>query len=276
MHQSSYPLVSVIIPVYNCEKYLPLSLDSILNQTYQNIEILIVDDCSTDGTRNILKKYKQKYSNKLRIFYNKKNLGVASSLNFLVKKTKSNYIFRMDGDDISYNTRITQQLEYISRSENKDLMICGGYVKVINDSGSCLYNKRFPISNSDVLSKIFFYTPVCHPAMLIRKEIFTKYKVKYNSIRYAEDLDLLFQCYTKDLKIGNLPSYILKYRIHPNSETYSNIKLSMNSCTKVRLAYLSILPLKLLEKAKFRGLLFVLPLIPSKLIVIIFNFLRYR
>ena len=99
------PLVSVIIPCYNCIKYVEEAVMSIVNQTYQNMEILITDDCSSDGTYEILKKL-AKLDKRIKLYRNQKNEKIIETLNKMIHKSKGKYIARMDSDDISVLTRI--------------------------------------------------------------------------------------------------------------------------------------------------------------------------
>ena len=121
-------LVSVVLPVYNSEETIEKSLESILNQTYNNIEILLIDDGSTDNSLEICERYEDNYSN-VRLFKNYKNVGLTKSLNILINESKGEYICRQDADDVSLPTRIQTQITTVI-SENLDA--CTTRAKVLN------------------------------------------------------------------------------------------------------------------------------------------------
>ena len=118
----SNPLVSVIMPAYNAEKWIAEAIDSILNQTYDNIELIVWDDGSTDGTWGILKEYS---SSNTRIYGTPKNSGVTYALNRLIEKSKGKYIARMDADDIAMPDRIEKQVKYLQNGLSVDVVGSG-------------------------------------------------------------------------------------------------------------------------------------------------------
>ena len=104
--------VSILMTVYNAEKYLKQSIYSVINQTYKNWELIIVDDCSTDKSLSIIKRFKNK---KFRIFPLKKKIGRTKALNFGLKKIKGNYVAILDADDISNKKRIETQINFFKK-----------------------------------------------------------------------------------------------------------------------------------------------------------------
>ena len=140
----SKKLVSVIMPCFNCEKTVAASIESILNQTYQNIEILIIDDGSKDNTYEILKKFQSKHKN-IRLFKNQDNLGLTKSLNILIEESKGEYIARQDSDDISVIDRISLQYEFM---EQKELDFCSSRATILYSG------KKIPRSSHYLPKKI--------------------------------------------------------------------------------------------------------------------------
>ena len=108
---------SLIMSTYNHEKSLSQSINSILSQTYEDFEFLILNDCSTDGTEAVLDKFKKKDS-RIKVFNNYKNLGLTKSLNLLIKESKGNLIFRQDSDDISLPNRLLKQVSLLRHPKN--------------------------------------------------------------------------------------------------------------------------------------------------------------
>jgi len=114
------PKVTVLMPVYNGEKYLNEAIDSILGQTFKDFKFLIINDGSTDGTADILKSYKD---SRIKVTNNEKNIGLTKSLNKGLKMAKSEYIARMDADDISLPTRLQKQVEFMD--SHPKVGVCG-------------------------------------------------------------------------------------------------------------------------------------------------------
>ena len=113
------PLVSIVLPVHNGEKYIRESLDSCLKQTYENIEIVVIDDASDDSTPEILEEYEKKFD-KVKVFTIEKQNSLGAVLNIGIKASNGSYIARMDADDIMYPTRIEKQVEFLEN--NKDVV----------------------------------------------------------------------------------------------------------------------------------------------------------
>ena len=129
------PLVSIVLPVYNGERYLAASLDSVLAQTYQNWELVIINDGSTDGTENLILNYPDK---RIKYLPNDSNKGIIFSLNRGLQESKGVYIARLDADDIALPNRFEKQVEFLS--ENTDYALCGSYFQTIDSNGRLLKN----------------------------------------------------------------------------------------------------------------------------------------
>lgn len=126
MDSNVKPLISVLMPVYNCSKYIHSSTTSILNQTFSDIELIIIDDCSTDNTVDIIKTFNDK---RIVLIVKQKNSGITNSLNYALDIAKGKYIARMDGDDISNIDRLEKQYEFMEG--HPDVVLCGGGYEVI-------------------------------------------------------------------------------------------------------------------------------------------------
>ncbi len=118
-NKNQNPLVSVIMPVYNAGNFLMEAIESILNQTYQNFEFIIVDDASTDNSWKIIQKYAKKYPKKIKAFQLKKTLnrGGDACANFALKKAKGKYIARMDADDIAHPKRLEKEVDFLEKTK---------------------------------------------------------------------------------------------------------------------------------------------------------------
>ena len=179
----SKKLVSVIMPCFNCEKTVAASIESILNQTYQNIEILIIDDGSKDNTYEILKKFQSKHKN-IRLFKNQNNLGLTKSLNILIEESKGEYIARQDSDDISVIDRISLQYEFM---EQKELDFCSSRATILYSG------KKIPRSSHYLPKKIVmkFKNPFIHGTLFIKKSILLDVGKYDENFYYAQDYKLM-------------------------------------------------------------------------------------
>lgn len=228
---STKPLVSVIIPVYNANGFLSAAIDSILNQTYKNLDIIIVDDGSTDETPKILKSFAKK-DKRVKILTNKRNLNIATSLNRGIKLAKGNYIARMDADDISLPNRIEKQMEYLLA--HPDIVILGGQCKTIDTRDKTIGHKLFPVTDTEIRDALYYENPIQHPTVIFNKELIPKNFSWYNpDLPPAEDYDLFFRL-AKFGKLHNLKRFVLKYRQYIGSSTFKNPLNTFNVTLRVR------------------------------------------
>lgn len=203
------PLVSVIIPCYNAEKYVESAVRSIMNQTYKNLEILITDDCSTDGSLVILNAL-AKEDERIKIYHNNHNKNIVETLNELIARSVGFYIARMDADDISLPTRIEAQVSYMQKHRN--IMVLGCNVTHIDEFGKIIFKPIIPCAPCMVKNMRYFRTCFYHPTVMIRAEIKNEYfyEEKY---QYAEDYALWLKL-LEYYKGANLKKRLLHYRIH--------------------------------------------------------------
>ena len=155
------PLVSIIISTYNEEKYILKSINSILNQSYKNIEIIIVDDASTDKTVKLIQNIN---SDKIKLYVNNTNKKLAHNLNFAISKSNGKYVARMDADDISRKDRIKNQVDYLEK--HKDIDIVSSFAKTFGDSK---ITKKSPCSHEGIKATLLFTNPICHPTVMFRR-----------------------------------------------------------------------------------------------------------
>ena len=201
------PKVSVIMSVYNDEKFVAQSIEGVLNSTYTDFEFIICNDCSTDGSSEIIKKYKDK---RIIFFSNGQNQGLAKSLNNCIERAKSEYIMRIDSDDICLPDRMEKQVAYLD--EHKDIAMCGTFAQVIDNSNNNVYILQRPI---DVTVKdIFKNNSFIHPSVMIRKEILDSVGcyVSKKETRRAEDFDLWCRIYEAGFKGKNISEILINYR----------------------------------------------------------------
>lgn len=215
-------LVSVIMPTYNVEKYVGEAIASILNQTYENFEFIIVDDCSTDSTYEICKKYANQDS-RIKLYKNSENLKISKTLNFALSKSTGKYVLRMDGDDISVPNRIEKMKAFLDA--NPKVKLVGTSAITIDSEGRELGKTKFLDSIELINKTCTLKTPVAHIWMTY-KSVYDELN-GYRLVNPTEDFDFLLRCITHGYNITNMSDfYAYKIRINrpDNSSNMYGIK----------------------------------------------------
>ena len=209
------PKVSVILPVYNAEKYLKEAIDSILNQTFTDFELLLINDGSTDGSEQIIQSYKD---GRIVSISNNVNNGLIYSLNRAIDIANGEYIARMDADDISLPERLERQISYL---EENEVAILATTVKLIDENGNALPDWIDDIQNirpQEIKNFLSKDNCLAHPTVMGRSSVFKKYRYNYTQ-KYSEDYDLWLRIVADGLTIEKLKGPLLVHRILPTSAT---------------------------------------------------------
>lgn len=199
-------LVSVVIPVRNGSRFVSRAIDSILNQTYKNTELIIVEGGSDDGiTLDILRSY----GSKIKCFH-LTELGIANSLNFGLEHASGEFIARMDADDVAVPDRLQKQIEYLA--EHPDIDVLGTECDVIDEKDE-IVGAIAPgyYSDSEIKAKLIFENCIMHPTIIMRRSLIDQ-GWRYDTSYYSEDLDLWTRMASQGIKFANLPDRLLKYR----------------------------------------------------------------
>lgn len=199
------PSVSVVMPVYNGDKYLIEAIQSILNQTFYDFEIIIIDDGSKDKSRSIVKSI---IDRRIVFIQNSLNRGNYCCRNYGMQISKGKYICVMDADDISEPERLQKQFQFME--DNSEIGICGTFIRNIPSNIS----PRF-ITDCEHLKVAFLSNNFCsHPSLIMRKVYLDKYNLHYNEdYYYSADFDLCARGF-RHFKIENIPEVLLQYRRH--------------------------------------------------------------
>lgn len=214
------PIVSVVMPIYNAERYLAQAIDSILSQTLKNFELILINDASTDKTLQIIYKFKRK-DKRIRIINNRKNLQMAKSLNLAIDLAKSDLIARMDQDDISLPHRL--EVQYTFMQSHPNVAIVGNDVLIIDENGKIISERTYPTTSNHLKKILFRYSAFAHPTVMFRKYAFQRVK-GYNPQKHpCEDIDLWFRLGRK-YQFASIPRFLLKYRVSLTSGSHQNLK----------------------------------------------------
>ncbi|ADV47239.1 glycosyltransferase [Nitratifractor salsuginis] len=226
------PLVTVLMPVYNGEKYLKQAIESILNQTFSDFEFIIVDDGSTDGSAKIVTSYNDP---RIRYVRNKKNMGIVYSLNLGTDLARGKYIARMDADDISLPERLERQIHVLKEDNTKVLF---STIRLIDE-----HNRFIGIWQDDKncrkLNELIEMLPVrnclAHPTLMTEASLLKRYR--YNRYaKHAEDYNLWLRMISDGIKYVKIDEELLYYRVHQDSITKSQSRDQISSYKKNILA----------------------------------------
>jgi len=230
MKKSKKPLVSVIMGVYNGMPYLSEAIESILKQTYKNLEFIIVDDASTDNSWIYLKKIKD---HRLILVRNINNIGLAASLNKGLKIAKGNYIARMDADDISLPKRIETQLIFMNK--HPKIHICGTWVAIVDNNNKKTGSVHYPTIDVEIKKVLRRVTPMIHPTWFAKKDLFIKLDGYLGNWDYVEDYEFLLRART--FKMANIPSELLMWRSQSNRRSNKYVQKIYEKSLKLKWKY---------------------------------------
>lgn len=212
-------MISIIMSVYNNQSTISLTINSILNQTFKEFEFIIVDDCSTDNSIEIIKEY-ERIDNRIIFIHNDINLGLPTSLNKAIKIAKYNYIARIDGDDICMLDRFEKQIKYINKNSEIDVLGCGAIL--INQSGDEVGSVLMPQTNDEIKKAIRYKNPMIHPSIVMKKSVLKELGGYDEKLRKAQDLDLWERAANNGKVFYNLQEHLIRYRIDLD-KSYSTI-----------------------------------------------------
>lgn len=237
--------VSIILPIFKGCKDLKKNISSILNQSYRNYELIIIDDGADLDTQNILNAIKARYK-KVVLIKNKKNLGLPKSLNRAIKKSKFNLIFRMDADDFALKDRILEQIRFLKKNPNIDILGTGAIYRT-NDEQKKIF---MPRTNKNIKKSLKRFNPIIHPSVCFKKKVFKKLKGYDEKLLKCQDYDLWIRA-SKYFNFYNLPKPLIIYskkKVDLRTIYYTLKVLIKNNDNefKINLSFLIFLFLKML------------------------------
>ena len=206
--------ISVVMSVYNQENYLEKSIESILNQTFTDFEFIIINDGSTDRSKDIL----ESIDDPRLTYIDQTNSGLPFSLNKAIDQSNGSFIARMDSDDISHLDRLQKQFNYLS--VNKEVDLVGSCIRVMNEKGEIIGSKSVPLESSVIQESINYACNVMHPTYFFRREIHKNSGGYRNQFIYAQDYDFLLRIRDLGHGIGNIDEELLDYRVYDSSNHF--------------------------------------------------------
>ncbi len=201
--------ISVILSVYNSEKYLAEAIDSILNQTFSDFELILIDDCSTDGSGKLMEAYREA-DPRVVLLKNPENIGLTRSLNRGLDIAKGEYIARMDADDISLPERFAKQAAFLDAHPDYSFVSCIG--RYIDENGNYQELRLFPETNREIYAMMPKVDAVMHPGVMFRKDDIRKIGNYSEEFRVVQDYDLWFKGMAAGYQFYNLQEPLVLYR----------------------------------------------------------------
>lgn len=206
--------ISVLMSVYKAEKsdFLDRALHSVwTDQTLKPDEIVLIEDGPLgQELLNVISKWRSELNHKLITLHNEVNIGLTKSLNLGIRHTTSEFIARMDSDDISHPERFEKQVEYLKK--HPEVAVIGGSLQEFNSTNPCLNIRHYPLDNKSVLKYIHKASPLAHPTVMFRRSLFTnglQYNEKY---RTSQDIALWFDVLCAGAQIGNIKDITIYFR----------------------------------------------------------------
>ena len=263
-------LVSVIMPNYNGGQYLSESVNSILKQSHKHVELIIIDDASTDNSWELILQYAN-LDKRVRPFKNKGNKGILFTRNkglSLVSK-ESQYIAMLDSDDIAKLQRVKKQLSFLQA--NPEYGIVGSHIEVIDEKSRVVNKRTYLLRDKDIKKQLYVKSPFAQPAIMVRKSVMRPYE------RYevAEDLDLYFRI-KSSCKFANLDEYLTQYRVTTTQSKNKKLKQTLRNTITIKSKHMleeKYFPLRAVCRLLLEAMLL---LVPNKLIFWAFKKMEYR
>jgi Glycosyl transferase family 2 len=225
------PNVTVLMCVFNGERFLRAAIDSILAQTYKDYEFVIVDDGSTDASMDIISSYRESRIRPMRI---ERNLGLAASLNQGLASSTGQYVARMDADDISLPHRLVQQVDFMER--HPDIGICGSWIQVLHEQRRDVV--RDPTDSDTIHARLPFDSAIAHPSVIVNRALWDRAGLSYDtSFPCAQDYELWSRA-ARTVRLANIPEVLLLRRLHPDQVGQKQLDEQQRWAGRVRRTHL--------------------------------------
>lgn len=243
------------MPVYNAEKYIYFAIESVVAQSYKNWELIIVDDCSTDKSWQIISKYQRKYPKKIIIKKLRKNRNSGGDWagNEAYFLSNGEFIARTDADDVMHPDRIAKQVKYLQN--HKNIAVLGTCAHIIDANGKITGEKMQPSKHEEIYRQYVINHPMINPSIMFRRSLLLNKKYLYH-IKYEHNNDLFsfFEMITSGKKFANLRQKLVYYRVHGKNDSLKNFKKCFWNTFKIRLMAVKEMEYKPTIKAIFVNL----------------------
>lgn len=216
------PAVSVLMTVYNGELYLAEAIRSILGQTLQDFEFIIIDNGSTDGSRAVVSRFRD---SRIRFEANRTNVGPPTALNIGLRMAKGLLIARMDADDVALPDRLERQVRFLE--ENPECVAVGTQIRMIDHAGRFLYAPLLPTAPHEMLWKLVFTSPLAHSSVMLRRDAVLSAGGYDERFRYTPDYDLWSRLIGQGHRLSNLRELLTFIRIHGTADGMTAVQAEL-------------------------------------------------
>jgi glycosyltransferase involved in cell wall biosynthesis len=274
VRQSSQPLVSVAMPAYNAERFLAQAIESVLGQSYPHLELLVIDDASSDQTSSIAERYAAR-DPRVRVLRNQHNLHVPKTRNrgFAELDPSAKYVAIMDSDDVCLPDRIERQVAFLE--SHPSCALVGGHTIIIDEQGREIGRRRYPVTHQQIARVITRYNPIAQPTAMIRKAALDAVGVYDETFPRCEDYELWMRIAAR-FELANLDAFTLKYRISTTQSKQLHMRDMIKSTLAIQRRWLFhpsfFRPFNLLYYGAEHGLL----LLPEPLVLKLFKRITYQ
>ncbi len=204
------PRVSFLLPVHNHAGTVGATVESVLGQTYGDLELVVIDDASTDGSADVLRGFKDA---RVRVHRNSENLELTRSLNVGLEMVRGEFVARIDADDLCLPERAARQVAFLDA--RPDVAVLGSFVETMDEAGKALGVVKYPTEPEDIAPAFLFRNPIAHPAVMFRRRGGEVGEMRYDAkFRRGQDFELWVRCVLAGLKLANVPEVLTRYRVH--------------------------------------------------------------
>ena len=222
MITSDTPLVSVIMPVHNGERYLAQAIESVLHQTILNFELLIINDGSTDSTATILERYAHQDS-RIKVITNDvaQGYGGEKASNLAYRMAKGRYIAKLDADDVAHPTRLAKQVAFLDN--HPSIFLVGSFLEIIDANGCVTSTREYPTTHQAIYQTFYYRNAIGHPSIMFRNGVISGdfYQLRFPALN---DYYSLFCLMDMGHQLANLPEYLVQYRIHDSNTVFTDLR----------------------------------------------------
>lgn len=225
-------LISVIMPVYNCERFLSASIESILNQTYRHFEFIIIDNQSSDQSWEICCSYAQRDS-RIKVLRNDQNCGIVFSRNrgFSAISDLTEFVAIMDSDDIACLSRFERQIFFFQN--NPEHYLLGGKIDVIDENGCTIGQRCYPLTDREIRSVMTRFDPFAQPSVMFRRDVISRIGVYDERFEPSEDYHFWFRIMDHH-QAANLNEVILYYRLRKEQAKTLQLKRTLRQTIRIQ------------------------------------------
>ena len=213
---TNVPPISVVMPVYNAVPYLEEAIRSILTQSWEDFEFVIIDNGSSDGSSEVIKSFTD---SRIRVITNPVNIGPPPALNQALRLARGKYVARMDADDVALPERLEKQWKFLE--DHPNCAALGTQVVFINATGRKMYTPWCPTMADAIRWRLLFTSPLAHTSVMMRSGVVLSLGGYMETLRHAADYDLWFRLLAQGYDIANLPDVLAHVRVHGQSDGMS-------------------------------------------------------